>query len=524
MKKRILCVALSLCLALVVLLGVPVYAAGGISLDKTVYTAGEKLKATVTGLTEEEVQNDVAIWYGEKGERLSNFSLGEYVSNLPASNVWEYNAPTDLGTYEMALLDIDMNLISKVEFTVAAPKAKDGDIKVSKTEVKINEPMSITVNGLTNEMLENDAWLGVEEVNEKIENTTLDVYISNLPSDNTYKFNAPSKFGKYEIRVFSDGTVNTSEYESVLFGVVSFDVVSSKAKPGDIVLSKTNVQPSEKMTVTVNGLTKGEIDEDAFVAIEMVNEKMENTTLDAYISNFKVGNVYEFEAPTTPGNYEVRVICSGTISEDLYSYALFGVAPFTVSGEPTGELAAGYEGLATWAAPEVNKAIKENLVTDKIMVEFPKDITREEFCELAILLYEKMTGEKAQPASVNPFSDTKNPEVLKAYNLKIVGGVGDGKFAPTNKVTRQEISAMLLRTLQVVMPKLDGKAEFKTKFHDENQIATWALDAVKFMNSSEVIKGTVLSDGTAYFYPKGNTTREQAILMILRAYNEFYKI
>lgn len=523
MKKRVFSVILSLCFILTVLLGVPVYAAGGISLDKTVYTAGEKLKATVTGLSEEEIQNDVAIWYGAKGERLSNFSMGEYVANLPSSNIWEYNAPTDLGTYEMALLDINMNLISKVEFTVAAPKAKDGDIKISKTEVKINEPMSVTVKGLTNEMLENDAWLGIVEVNEKMENTILSAYISNLPSDNTYKFNAPSKFGKYEIRVFSDGTVNTSEYKSVLFGVVSFDVVSSKAKPGDIVLSKTNVQPSEKMTVTVNGLTKGEIDEDAFVAIEMVNEKMENTTLDAYISNFKIGNVYEFQAPTTPGNYEVRVICSGTINADLYSYALFGVAPFTVSGEPTGELAAGYEGLATWAATEVNKAVEEKLVTDKVLTEFPKEITREEFCELAILLYEKITGKEAPNVSINPFTDTQNSQVLKAFNLGIVSGIGEGKFAPNNKVTRQEISAMLVRTLKVTKPELNVRAEFKTKFRDENKIAKWALEAIRFMNSNEIIKGGLSSDGSANLNPMGNTTRQEAIAMVLRTFNTFNK-
>jgi hypothetical protein len=135
-----------------------------------------------------------------------------------------------------------------------------------------------------------------------------------------------------------------------------------------------------------------------------------------------------------------------------------------------------------------------------------------------------MTGNKAVPVAANPFSDTKNPEILKAYNLKIVGGVGEGKFAPNNKVTRQEISVMLLRTLQAVMPNTVVKADFKTRFHDEKDIAPWALDAVKFMNANGVLNGSTLGDGTSYILPKGNTTREQAILLVLRVFNSFYKI
>jgi hypothetical protein len=43
-----------------------------------------------------------------------------------------------------------------------------------------------------------------------------------------------------------------------------------------------------------------------------------------------------------------------------------------------------------------------------------KPITREEFCELAVLLYETMTGTTASPMSPNPFTDTTNSQILKA--------------------------------------------------------------------------------------------------------------
>ena len=199
---------------------------------------------------------------------------------------------------------------------------------------------------------------------------------------------------------------------------------------------------------------------------------------------------------------------------------MFGKAEFTVGGAPVQEIAPGTNGLSTWAAPDVNEAVDKQLVTEKVLSEFPKDITREEFCELAVLLYEKMTGTKAAPVAANPFNDTNNPEILKAYNLGIVGGVGGGKFAPNNKVTRQEIAVMLLRALKAVMPTINTTAEFKTKFQDEGQIANWALEAVRFMNSHDIIRGTEVG-GVSYILPLGNTTREQAISLVLRIYNTF---
>ena len=131
-------------------------------------------------------------------------------------------------------------------------KAKEGDITLSKNEVLLREPMSVTVNGLTEGQIENGAWLGIAKYDEKLENTYHNSYVSDLDMNNTYKFEAPSRFGKYEVRVFSSYGL---DIEESFFGKAEFTVVSSKAKPGDIVLSKTNPAPEEAMTVTVNGLT-----------------------------------------------------------------------------------------------------------------------------------------------------------------------------------------------------------------------------------------------------------------------------
>lgn len=526
MNKRILSIILTLCLMLTIFMSVPVFAAAGVSLNKTQFTGGELGEATVSGLSDEEIEYGAYLLLAPQGARDSYDEwFLQHVDSLPASNICEFNAPTELGNYEIWLKDGDGNLMTRAPFSVVAPKAKPGDITVSKSEAKISEPISVIVNGLTDEMIENDAWLGIEKVNTKIQNTGLSTYIGNLPADNTYRFNAPTHFGQYEIRVFSDGVYTQDNAEAYLFGTVSFNVVSSKAQPGDIVISKSPVLPDEKMSVTVKGLTPGEIENDAWLGISKVGERLNNTPLYAYIGNLPVNNTYEFNAPLEPGTYEVRVFCSGIMEPEEYEYGMFGTAQFIVSGEaaPSDDIAAGEEGLSPWAAPVVNEARDENLVTDKVLVDFPAPITREEFCELAVLLYEKMTGTAAPAPAANPFSDTTNPQILKAANLGIVGGVGGGKFAPNNNVTRQEIAVMLLRTLKNVMPNISTAAEFKTQFQDVSSIDSWALEAVRFMNANDIIGGQTVN-GVSYMLPKGNTTREQAIALVLRMYNAFNKL
>jgi hypothetical protein len=143
-------------------------------------------------------------------------------------------------------------------------------------------------------------------------------------------------------------------------------------------------------------------------------------------------------------------------------------------------------------------------------------ITREEFCEVVVKMLEKLTGENLT-FSENPFSDTTNPEILKAYESGVVKGVGGGKFAPDNLVTRQEIAVMMFRAVQVYNPDGDFNASDVARFDDEASIATWAINEVRFMYKAQILKGT----GGLSVEPLANTTREQALLLIVRTYEKF---
>ena len=130
-----------------------------------------------------------------------------------------------------------------------------------------------------------------------------------------------------------------------------------------------------------------------------------------------------------------------------------------------------------------------------------------------IKLFEAMApnGEKIAPAAENPFTDTNDPDVLRAAAAGFVSGIGDGKFAPDSPVTREQAAVMLSR----VYTKLGGEvpALDATSFVDDASIGDWAKSAVAFMSG----KGIVGGDGTN-FSPKGSATIEQALSIALRMY------
>lgn len=170
-----------------------------------------------------------------------------------------------------------------------------------------------------------------------------------------------------------------------------------------------------------------------------------------------------------------------------------------------------------WSVGELSKADEYNLLTEKLQGNFRRKITREEFSELALKLYEGLVGEKIKTAGTNPFIDTKNPNVSAAFSLGIVNGVGNGKFAPDYTATRQELSTMLYRTLKAAKPEYDLSIDDKHYFNDEERIAPWAHDAVKYLYASGVITGI----GNNRFSPEGLATREEAIILVKRMYEKY---
>ena len=176
-----------------------------------------------------------------------------------------------------------------------------------------------------------------------------------------------------------------------------------------------------------------------------------------------------------------------------------------------------WKNASEWAETELDKANKMEIIPNKLKyADLTANITRAEFAHVAVKLYEKLTGNKAIAVPNNPFIDTADEEVLKAYNLEITKGTSEVTFNPDDLITREQMATMMTRALKKagINTNSDG---IKAKFNDHNDISEYAIESVYFMSTNDIIKG--VGDNT--FNSKGNATREQALLISERSAEKF---
>lgn len=178
--------------------------------------------------------------------------------------------------------------------------------------------------------------------------------------------------------------------------------------------------------------------------------------------------------------------------------------------------------LSSWAVNEYQAASEAGLVSYSVVSNNLKDsITREEFCELAMNLYKKLTNEAVPTPAGSPFTDTDSVAVAQAYNYGIVQGTDDDTFTPDRLVTRQEMAKMLVSTLtasEVVFNISDGaETAYVDGFADGDDVSAWAMSSVNTALNYGLMTG--VTDDT--LEPLTATSREQAIVSVNRSYSKF---
>lgn len=187
-----------------------------------------------------------------------------------------------------------------------------------------------------------------------------------------------------------------------------------------------------------------------------------------------------------------------------------------------------YSGTSDWAKEELNKAETYGLIPDVLQeanVSMP--INRSEFAAVSVKLYEALSGETTVEATENPFTDTEDSEVLKAYELGITSGVTVNSFEPDSLLSREQAATMLARVYTVYTGN-EITSNSQMKFNDDADISRWAKDSVYFMAENGVITGmdnnifaprNVTPEQEATFY--ANSTREQSLAIAKRMYEKF---
>ena len=123
-------------------------------------------------------------------------------------------------------------------------------------------------------------------------------------------------------------------------------------------------------------------------------------------------------------------------------------------------------------------------------------------------------------SGTTPFTDlTANwykPAILWAYQNNVVAGTSPTTFDPEGPVTREQIAVILTQYMFHVlkMNRTWTPADLST-FPDGAQVSGWAKEAMQDAVALGLINGTKASDGLVYLDPQGSATRQQVATILM---------
>ena len=165
--------------------------------------------------------------------------------------------------------------------------------------------------------------------------------------------------------------------------------------------------------------------------------------------------------------------------------------------------------ISAWAQADITEAAQAGIVPGDLPTDYTQPITRAQFCNIAVKLYETVRG--AAITGRSEFTDTADVNVQKMAYLGVVNGYGDGVFGPNDTLTREQAAAILSR--------LAGQLNIsmRTVAIPYTDVATsWARADIIKVYSIEVMTGT----SSTTFDPSMHYTIEQSIVTMLRLYKK----
>ena len=123
-------------------------------------------------------------------------------------------------------------------------------------------------------------------------------------------------------------------------------------------------------------------------------------------------------------------------------------------------------------------------------------------------------------SGTTPFTDlTANwykPAILWAYQNNVVAGTSPTTFDPEGPVTREQIAVILTQYMFHVlkMERTWTPADLST-FPDGANVSSWAKEAMQDAVALGLINGTKASDGVVYLDPQGSAARQQVATILM---------
>ena len=171
-----------------------------------------------------------------------------------------------------------------------------------------------------------------------------------------------------------------------------------------------------------------------------------------------------------------------------------------------------------WAKDHVAKLYNRGVINGKSHNKFApsETISREEITKLLVSL-----GKFAKAENTESFADVESGSWYEEYvdiavSNGLVKGVGNQKFGTGMKATRQDIAVMIVNMLIKLGVTVE---EAELSFGDSSSVSDYAKNPVAFLAS----KGILTGDTFGNFNPKANATRAEVAVMLSRVCDIYAK-
>ncbi|GHV44241.1 hypothetical protein FACS1894204_01030 [Synergistales bacterium] len=337
MKKLLLLLFVSAFLAV----GTKESAAASMKLDKVIYKRGTPMTLTVTDVTPEMVQASAHVVMADQGWPIAE-GINAWRLTRDEKNVLTFTSPGRSGAFELRLFSktapwTEGALLQTLPFTVNdAPSAEEREnvtMKLDKSVYKRGTRMTLTVLGVTQEMVDLSAHVTMAEAGAEIGNQ-FNAWRLTRDEKNVLTFTSPNRSGVFELNLFTRTSPWRKEALMMTVPFTVSDVPTPEEKENvTMTLDKEVYKHSTSMTLTVLNVTQEMVDLSAHVTMADAGTEIGNQ-FNAWRLTRDEKNVLTFTSPNRSGVFELNLF---TRTSPWRTESLMRTMTFRVTDEPTSE-------------------------------------------------------------------------------------------------------------------------------------------------------------------------------------------
>ncbi|GFZ87299.1 hypothetical protein GCM10008018_36910 [Paenibacillus marchantiophytorum] len=165
-----------------------------------------------------------------------------------------------------------------------------------------------------------------------------------------------------------------------------------------------------------------------------------------------------------------------------------------------------------WAASSINYVVEHSLFSGTAANTFSPDTTMTR--GMLVTVIHRLAGKPE--AGANRFEDVNandyySDAIAWANQNNIVNGIDQTRFAPNQSVTREQLAQILFNYAKANKLNVSANQSLET-FTDAKKISTWAVDAMKWSISNNLLSGK----GNDILDPTGEASRAEVAAIINR--------